>query len=198
MHKGGRVHRFIGKIYLYSWIVILLTGAYIGDMVIVAIVGLGFYLCLTGIRLAVLRGKPFEAIDKAIAIIGLIVVVLLFIAGVLLAFKKYIIYAVLSGVFSLIYAWVIGNDALQIFYGKRLFFKSNYGQMNWYMGHMTKMGAFYITAVGAFTAVQNVFGNTLINFLLPTVIGIAALNISRKYFINKLKLLPLAQDGTDT
>jgi hypothetical protein len=163
-------------------------------MLIVAIVGLGFYLCLTGVRLAILRGRPFAVVDKAIVLIGLLVVVFLLGSAVVMAIKQYTTYAVLCLVFGLLYAWVIGSDALQIFRNKKLFMKTDYGKMNWYLGHLTKLGASYITAVGAFVAVQDVFHNTLANFILPGVIGTILLNISRRYFIKKLNLVPVVSE----
>lgn len=46
--KGGRRHVIIGQVYLYAWIPLLITGAYLGGPLI-SIVGLfGFYFALTG------------------------------------------------------------------------------------------------------------------------------------------------------
>lgn len=46
--KGGRRHVIIGQVYLYAWIPLLITGAYLGGPLI-SIVGLfGFYFALKG------------------------------------------------------------------------------------------------------------------------------------------------------
>lgn len=47
----------------------------------------------------------------------------------------------------------------------------------------------FVTAVGAFTAVQNVFNNTVLNFILPAFAGLIVVRISKNYFIKKMKII---------
>jgi hypothetical protein len=186
--KGTKLHRVIGRIYFYSWFVILATGAYIGSVVIVAIVVMGFYLSVTAIRAAVLQNKPFAAIDKAIIIIASMIVVFMIFAAVMLTIKQNYTYAILATFFSLLYGWVVIRDIQFYIFHNNKVFKYDYGDMNWYVNHLTRMQFSFITAVGAFTAVQNIFGNTVLNFTLPAMIGFIAVRRSVKYFVKKAGL----------
>ena len=73
LQKGTRTHKTIGKIYFYAWPIILITGYLIGSMVIVAIVFMGFYLAITGMRFAQRKNKTYERIDKIILANGRLV-----------------------------------------------------------------------------------------------------------------------------
>ncbi len=189
MKKGGRVHRIIGRIYKYSWIIILVTGAYIGSLIIVAIVLMGFYLSVTGVRLAVLKGKPFERIDKIILIIAVFIVLFMIFSAIYFIVKQNFTMAIISSFFALLYSFVLILDISWNIFKKRIINpKQDFGKMSWYIWHLTRMQFSFITAVGAFTAVEYLFGNTVLNFILPAFIGFIAVRASRKYFIKKLKL----------
>jgi len=190
LKKHGKIHRFIGKIYLYSWIVILVTGYYIGSIVIVAIVIMGFYLCVTGVRLAVLKGKPFTNIDKAIIVIAALIVLFMLGAAIVMTIKQNYTYAILATFFGVLYGWIVGRDIVAYILNKReKVFKNNYGKMTWYVNHLLRMQFSFVTAVGAFTAVQNVFGNTVLNFTLPAFAGFIVVRISKNYFIKKMNIV---------
>jgi len=188
LKKGGKWHRLIGRIYFFSWFSILATGAYIGSLVIVAIVFLGFYLCITGIRAAALRGKPFELIDKSIVIFAAMVVLFMIVSAIFLVIDKYYTYAIIAGFFSILYSWVIARDVIFILFNKRTY-KKDYGKLNWYVSHLTRMQFSFVTAVGAFTAVQNVFGNDALNFILPALLGFVVIKRSTKYFLDKANIV---------
>lgn len=189
MKKGGTVHRIIGRIYNYSWIIILTTGAYIGSPIIVAIVLMGFYLSVTGVRLAVVKGKPFENIDKSILIIAVFIVLFMIYSAIYFIVKQNLTMAIISSFFALLYSFVLTLDIAWNIFKKRIINpKQDFGKMSWYISHLSRMQFSFITAVGAFTAVQNLFDNTVLNFILPAFIGFIAVIASRKYFIKKLNL----------
>jgi hypothetical protein len=189
LKKQGKVHRMIGRVYLYSWIIILATGYYIGSIVIVAIVLMGFYLCVTGVRMAVLKGKPFTIIDKTIVLIAALIVLFMAIAAIILIVQKNYTYAILATFFSILYGWIVTRDIVAYLFNKReKVFKNNYGKMSWYINHLLRMQFSFVTAVGAFTAVQNVFGITELNFILPAFAGFIVVRISKNYFIKKLNI----------
>ena len=97
------------------------------------------------------------------------------------------IYAIIALFFSLLYTLVVGRDALFYLYNKKVF-KKDYGEMNWYVNHLSRMQFSFITAVGAFTAVQNVFGNTILNFTLPAFIGGLVARLYIRHLVKNLKV----------
>jgi hypothetical protein len=48
------------------------------------------------------------------------------------------------------------------------------------------MSISFIAAVTAFTSIQNVFKNNVLNFILPTVIGVALISIVIKRMSKKM------------
>ncbi len=190
LKKGGKLHQYIGYTYLIAWVGILITGYYIGSIVIVAIVLLGFYLSVTGIRAAVLKGNPFTAIDKIIVGVAGTIVLFLIYATIALIIKQNYSFAIISSFFALLYLFVVGRDVLHYIFNKKVF-KNDYGKMNWYVNHLSRMQFSYITAIGAFTAVQQVFHNTVLDFILPAVIGIIVVNRSIAYFKKKSNIKPI-------
>jgi len=187
LKKGGRMHRIIGRIYLYSWISILATGAFIGSPVIVAIVLMGFYLTITGIRAAIIRNRANTLADKAIVTIAAIVVLLILIAAIYALINRNYPISIIAGFFALLYGIVISGDIRTYIFNRK---RAKYGRMDWYVNHLTRMQFSFVTAVSAFIAVQNVFGNTVLNFILPSLIGFVVIRFSTNYFVKKLKLKP--------
>ena len=60
LKKGGKIHQMLGKIYLLGWIVLLITGTYIGSLFITTVGVFGFYYALTGSRIGSLKNKPIQ------------------------------------------------------------------------------------------------------------------------------------------
>jgi hypothetical protein len=187
LKKAGVFHRFIGYLYFTSWIVIVATGIYIGALIIVAIVVMGFYMAVTGIRTAVLKGKPFALIDKGIVWTAVAIVLFMLFSTIYLVVKQHFIYASIASIFTILYAIVLKNDVLHYLFKKEIY-TPKYGKMGWYIGHLIRMEVSFITAISAFVAVQNVFGNMILNFTLPGIIGGLLVVISKKYYVKKLKL----------
>ncbi len=190
LRKGTTLHKITGYVYFSSFIAIILTGAYIGSMIVVAIVLLGFYLCATGIRAAALKNNSFQLMDKIIIAFASIVVLCLFGIALFMFFKGNYIVAILSLFFFLLYAFIVGRDVLFYIFNKRVF-PNDYGPFNWYVNHLTRLQFSFVTAVGAFTAVQNVFHNSLLNFTLPAIISFFVIRKSNSYFIRKAGIVPV-------
>ncbi|RYY20081.1 MAG: hypothetical protein EOO04_20720 [Chitinophagaceae bacterium] len=53
--KGGKWHRFTGRIYLHGWLRLLLSGAYLGGLLITVIGVFGYYFSLTGARIGQIK-----------------------------------------------------------------------------------------------------------------------------------------------
>jgi hypothetical protein len=185
MKKRGMLHRVIGRVYLYSWVVILVTGYYIGSPIIVAVVLMGAYLSITGVRQAVLKGKPLAGVDKVILGAAALIVVFMLVSAIIMALGHDYVFATIAFFFAILYSVVLTLDIRGFILHKQVR-KVNYGKATWYVNHMSRMQFSYITAVGAFTGVQDVFGNTIANFLVPAVVGIVAVRLSTRYFIKQL------------
>lgn len=186
LQKGGSMHKITGHIYNYSWIVILVTGYFIGSPIIVAIVLMGFYLSVTGVRIAILKNKPVGWIDKIILVIATVVVLFMFYSAIYLFMHGHYTFAIIATFFSFLYGFVITLDvSWNIFKKKLIGKKTNYGNQSWYVNHLMRMQFSFITAVGAFTGVQNVFGNTALNFILPAVFGFVLIRMSKNFFLRK-------------
>ncbi|MFN8361081.1 MAG: hypothetical protein U0264_14300 [Candidatus Kapaibacterium sp.] len=188
LRKGTKLHKNTGYIHFISWIGILITGAYLGSMVIVAIVLLGFYLNITGIRAAIIKNRPYTSTDKVIVAAAALIVLCMLWTAVMLVLEGKYVFATLSFFFSLLYSFVVGRDVLFYLYNKKTVFKTNYGNMGWYVNHLTRMQFSFITAVGAFTAVQNIFNNTILNFTVPAAVGFLIIRKSTAYLIHKSKI----------
>lgn len=190
LRKGGVYHKITGQIYNYSWIIILISGAYIGSPIVVAIVLMGFYLSLTGVRIAVLKNKPYALIDKIILGIAVLIVLFMFYSAIHLAILQYFTFAIIAAFFSILYGFILILDISWFLYGRKIIGKQeNYGNHAWYVNHMMRMQFSFITAIGAFTGVQNIFGNPALNFILPAFIGFVVIRFSKKYFLKKGNIL---------
>lgn len=51
--------------------------------------------------------------------------------------------------------------------------------------HYTRMYISYIAAITAFSAIQNIFGIALINWILPTVIGTLLIILTGRFYDKK-------------
>jgi hypothetical protein len=79
LKKEGARHRITGQVYLYSWLFILISGAYLGGPIITIVGIFGFYFALTGARIGRLKNKGITLFEKAIfSLGGLVSVVMLY------------------------------------------------------------------------------------------------------------------------
>jgi uncharacterized membrane protein len=82
LKKGGKIHVALGKIYLFGWVLLLVTGAYLGGPLITLIGIFGFYFALTGSRIARFKNNPVGLFNKIIIIAGALVMVSILYYGV--------------------------------------------------------------------------------------------------------------------
>lgn len=187
LKRGGKVHRIIGRVYFYSWIGLLLTGAYIGHLLIMIIGIFGFYYVLTGVRFAILKGKPVQLFDKAIMIAGGLFAISLLGFAVKILMSDNQGFGIISLVFGLLFGMSTSQDISKFVIGKPLQ-KKDFGKMDWFFNHSSRMIISFIAAMSAFTSIQNVFGNTTINFLAPVVLGVAYQIYTEKKYVKELDL----------
>ncbi len=187
LKKGGKVHQILGKTYLFSWVVLLITGIYIGGVFITTVGIFGFYYALTGSRIGSLKNKPIQLFDKAVMIFGAGTAVYMLYSAVQLYLKGNTSFAIIFTVFGLIFLTSTVQDILKYIYNRKIK-KEDLGKMDWYFEHFIRMAISFIAAVTAFTSIQNVFQNNTINFLAPTVIGTLLIVWTKKYYKKKFNL----------
>lgn len=103
LKKGGKVHIILGQVYLYSWLLLLITGAYLGGLLITIIGIFGFYFALTGSRIGYLKCKEITLFEKSIFAMGGLVSISMLYYSIMLFLKGdksfSIIFAVFGGLF---------------------------------------------------------------------------------------------------
>ena len=170
MKKGGKTHRTIGKVYFAAWIVIVTTGAMIGHLLITFFGVLGFYLALSGVRFAQRKNIKFTTMDTVFAAIGIAVGGTTLGWGIWLQMTGSTTFGIIATVFGAIF---LGAGEFDV--RKFVRMRGNLPKKEWYFEHFQRMMISYIAAMTAFSAINNIFGNTLVNWLLPTVIGTVAI-----------------------
>ena len=187
LKKGGKTHQILGKLYLVAWIVLLITGTYIGSLFITMLGVFGFYYALTGSRIGSLKNKPIQLFDKGIMILGAGVSIYMLYAAVRLYLNDNTSFAIIFAVFGLIFLNSTIQDILKYIYGRKRK-KEDLGKMDWYFEHFIRMAISFIAAVTAFTSIQNVFNNNTVNFLAPTVIGTVLIVWAKRTYKKKFNL----------
>jgi len=187
LKRGGKLHRVLGRIYFFSWVGLLLTGAYIGGLLFIIIGIFGFYYVLTGTRFAMLKGKPIQIFDKAIMLLGGVFAISLlgYAAKILMGTNQS--FGIIALVFGLLFGMSTSQDIAKYIFNTPLS-KKDFGKMDWFFNHSSRMIISYIAALSAFASIQNVFGNTTINFLAPVVLGTAYMIYTEKKYIKEFKL----------
>jgi hypothetical protein len=171
--KVGKRHRLLGRLYLIIWFFVVLTGGFLGSILITLFGVFGFYMALTGFRYAFISRTPDQYLDKAIAIVGVLAVLGILGFAVYLFMLKNSVFGTISVVFGLLF----GNTAVK---DLRKAFADGTDQTIWLREHLTRMYISYIAAMTAFAVIQNVFNIALLNWLAPTVIGTALIAFERR------------------
>lgn len=185
LKKGGKLHRTLGQIYLYGWVLLLISGAYLGGLLMTIVGVFGFYFALTGARIGNLKNRKIGLLEKAIFVLGVIVSILMLYYATNLYFKGAESLAIIFGVFGGIFLFTTIKDVFKYVLNIPLE-KQTYGKLDWYFEHLKRMCISFIAAVTAFVSIQDVFKNNTVNFLLPTLIGTILIFIANKFFKKKL------------
>lgn len=179
LRKGGKLHRVLGQMYVYTWFLLLISGAYLGGLLITIIGIFGLYFTLTGARLAVLKNREVTWVDKTIIFLGTAVMLSMLFYAVWLLIHGKTSFGIIFSVFGLLFLLTMQGD-IRKYILKSLPPPEKYGKMDWYFEHMSRMSISFIACVTAFTSIQDVFGNNTLNFLMPTAIGIIGIIFMRK------------------
>ncbi len=187
LKKGGKIHRYLGLIYVVTWFFLVLTGGLIGSYMILLLGVFGFYFVLSGYRFAKLKKIPTELFDKALIIVGILVGVWILISAVRLFILGNVTFGIIFTVFGLLFTFTTVQDYQQFILKQKkdkLFGLKQF----WYFEHFGRMYISYLAALTAFSALQNVFGVELLNWVLPTVLGIILIAVTKRYYIKKFKI----------
>ena len=187
LKKGGATHRIIGQVYLYAWLVLLISGAYLGGLLITIIGVFGFYFALTGSRIGHLKSQEITLFEKSVFSIGGLVAISMLYYAVTLFLKGEKSYSIIFTVFGGLFLFQTAQDVAKYILDKPLK-KQIYGKSDWYFEHFTRMCISFIAAVTAFTSIQNLFQNNTLNFLMPTVVGVILINFATKSYKKKLNV----------
>lgn len=168
--KRGSLHRFMGRLYVALWFPLIVSGVLIGSWIVGALGGLGLYSALTGWRYAAQRRQMGDVLDKVITLLGFGMVLALLGGTVYLFYFGAYEFAVIMGVFSMIFGLFVFTDVREIVFGKKVRKLSRH-KMYWFFEHYSRMYVSMIAAFTAFSAIQQPFENQIINWLWPTVAG---------------------------
>jgi hypothetical protein len=188
MKKGGKAHRTIGQIYFWSWIPLIATGAIIGSLLITFFGLLGFYMVFMGYRFGVKKSAEISAFDKVFISSFTLGALFLLVWGVsILLLKDNKTFGIIAVFFGAIFTFVTIQDFLEYVLNKKLR-KLRGHKMEWYFEHFGRMYISFMAAVTAFAVIQNIFFVTLLNWILPTIIGTALLIITNKRYFKKFNI----------
>lgn len=185
LKKGSKLHVRLGKAYLYGWLLLLVTGAYLGGPLITLIGIFGFYFALTGARISKLKNNPLELFDKIVIVVSVLIMMAVLYYGVNLWISGDTSFGIIFIVFGLLFLLTLQKDVRK-YLGVGPAVAKKYGKLDWYFEHLTRMSISFIAAVTAFTSINNVFKNNTLNFLLPTVIGVIFIAIAIKQLAKKM------------
>ncbi len=186
LKKGGKRHVLLGQFYLFGWLALLISGAYLGGALITMIGIFGFYFALTGARIGRLKNKGMQLFDKLTILLSILVMVAVFYYAVKLFARADFSFGTIFTVFGILFLLTLQKDVRK-YLGVGPTVHSKYGKMDWYFEHINRMSISFIAAVTAFTSIQNVFRNNTLNFLLPTLIGLILISIYTKRLAKKMK-----------
>jgi len=185
LRKGGKLHQRLGRLYVWAMLISFLTSfpasIYTGKIFLSLIGIFSLYLAFTGYRFAVIKESGRVArIDRLASGI------FLFVAAGMLAFAAYAFFqlsatsGIILGVFGLIFLLGAFQDA------RHLLLRNNsasyFANRQWLRLHIGRIIGSYIAAVTAFLVNVAPFGSHLINWLLPTAVGMMLMvRFNRRY-----------------
>ena len=187
LKKSGKIHRILGRTYALAWLVLVITGAFIGYLLITLIGVLGMYMVYMGYRFAVKKSVALSTFDHLIIVLANLIALATMIWGIYHFVRGAYGIAVIACFFGVIFFINTYTDYLSFVKGKKVRKRAGH-RMQWLFEHYGRMYISYIAAMTAFSALQNVFGIELLNWILPTVIGSLLITLSNRYYFKLYKV----------
>jgi len=185
MKKGGLTHRKLGLFYYYAMLANVATALPLsihdGNYFLTIIGCFSLFLVHTGFRFARIRetGK-FHFSDRIAAVLFLLMALGMTGFSIYFFVKGAITGGIVLGVFGLIFLLGASADARHLLFSTRP--EEYYTNLNWLRSHIGRMIGSYIAATTAFLVNVMPFGSTLLNWLLPTVIGLIVMTLFTKKY----------------
>lgn len=187
LKKGGKLHVYLGWVYVATWTVLLITGGLVGHYMITMLGVFGYYYVLTGYRFGKLKKVPAQWFDKLLIGLGILVAIGILISGIRLLIGGNTNFGIIFVVFGGIFTWATVQDFRQFILDQRIDKLAGHKQF-WFFEHFGRMYISYIAALTAFSALQNVFGVVVLNWLMPTVFAFVLIGGTKRYYIKKFKI----------
>jgi hypothetical protein len=186
VHKGGRIHRRLGLVYVYAMFVVgataLIVGPFFKDYFLLLIAVFSSYLTFSGWRVLARKypaRQPAQPPDWAAAIIAVGAGAGMIVIGI--GQRGHL------GTFSTV-LYVLGSICIAA--GARSiyqFFRPPDSRVAWLFTHFGSMLAAYIATVSAFSAVNFHFINPVwLRWLWPTVAGSLVITLYTAHYQSKL------------
>ncbi len=187
LRKGGKLHRITGRIYLWAWLPLVVTGGIIGSTLILLFGLFGYYMVLTGYGMARSRSGVLDGWFKVVIVLGTILGAVLAVWAMMLLVTGNINFGIIALVFGLLFFLTASKDM------RRYILGAHRGQlhghkMEWFFEHFIRMYISLIAATTAFSAIQELSSEPLVNWLAPTVIGTLLIILAQKKYGRKFKI----------
>jgi len=183
--KGGKAHRFNGKLYFWSMAIIFVSSIYMSlykEMIFFVLIAFfSFQAAFSGYRILYLKklnqGQKAEAIDYIGIIVGALAASFMLYLGIINVIRSN-----QSGIILLVFGTFYSLGVWQEY---RKFQKPPTDKMFWYYKHIGQMGGAYIATSTAFL-VNNYrlfpFIPGVVLWLLPTAVGVVIITrVIKKY-----------------
>lgn len=185
--KGGTAHRNFGKVYFWSMTAVFISAVILSighhKTFLLMVAFFSYYFTVRGYRILFLKKlgttqKP-ACIDKWISFIAGAFILFLYVWG-FMALLQHETMGITAIVFAIIGTTFLVKDISQ-FRSKTVPEK-----MHWWYGHISSMGASYISASTAFVVVNiSIPGFGWALWILPSVIGTVIITRTTRYYKRK-------------
>lgn len=184
LRKGGKLHHVLGHIYFWSWAIVVSTGIYLGSLLIGFLGLLGWYMAATAYVFGIRRRNGSTTVLKIMILLALLIALFTLGWGIYLMLRGAMLFGTVAFFFGVVFLLNIRMDILEYILG-RLLRRTSSSPLHWLFEHYGRMFISYIAAMTAFTVIQEVFPLSILNWLLPTFIGVAALIGMNRYYYKK-------------
>ncbi|UTW61936.1 hypothetical protein KFE98_18275 [bacterium SCSIO 12741] len=185
--KGGKVHHLVGRAYLLGWLILIVTGGILGSILITFLGCFGFYFVISAVRYAMVKGIPRAWFDKIQSLLGLLCGLAILVSAWLVYSKGNGGFAIIFLVFGLLFSLSSTVDIRRSLL-EQYTSKQSKHPMFWYLEHYGRMIISFIAATTAFSAIQDLTGIVVINWLLPTVIGTVAIILMNRHYRRRFEM----------
>jgi uncharacterized membrane protein len=210
--KGSRLHRQYGKVFYISVTIVCLTVVSLSfiriNYFLLAIAFFSYYLTITGYRYPRIRErKNIRPGDKLIFISGAVAALLILSYGMYLFFPAKDNTPIILTVFGSIFLLSAIPDVLNYVWPSATMLQKEKERnemakekgititpSSWLFEHLSRMIGAYSAVFTAFAVTNFRFLPPVVNWLLPTIIGVVIINITARHYRKKIQKDPSLHD----